>query len=425
LLEDHPPANDIDLSCELGYKKKNSAYTLLKRRYIEDCLEIMRFNLDERQFKSKRFYIKQKVVSDLTSVDVCLNRGLESEATSILNEAIKQARKYQLYGELILMYEKKLTSLVVRGTKEYQSVYDELSECQREVENIYKCRKLYYDLLAHIDSREAMNDLLEKLESIGRVSSADEVASLNTRSAILSNVRKKNYSEAIQAAEKYINIVKNSYVVGSQDNIAGGYYMLGLVLATSGDYAQSYSSAQEAVRLFKSNSINELKAIDLAMVCNVNTNDSPSLVSGSDKIINTKIDSKYAEYQSYLWSSLIAFKHDRTEYMKLLNRTSILQLVDQKAAEYLRILELIVLIKEQEYELAKARIAALKRKQSSPRTYHMVMYIDHIIDAALKSNSFSTLLNSDKVKEWFSSVEEWDPSSFEKIRYDNLVLMLS
>lgn len=424
LLCDNIEYSDDELRVRLEYDSNSSAYSLLKRRYMDDCLEVVRLVGDERHFKSKRIYVKQKVIGELRNVDVCLSRGLEDVANDILTKIIAKAEKYQLYSELVLMYEKKLSVSVVRGALKSEELYERLKEYQAEVENIHRARRIYYDLVSKQGRAPTLIESLQRMSTIAKTSKADEVSMLKARTSIYVNTKTRNYDAAVSDAISFIDISQHSQVVGSVDSVAGGYYMLALVQTTASKYDDALNSLKVSESLFKKNSVNRIKAKELELVCQVNSGETLAFKNSLGAIIQSNSSSAYFEKFRDIWSSIDLLFTSNTDFLSHVNRTSVLKKLGQSDALYMRLLEAIVLFKEGDFEIAKARLSGLQRNVQDVRLRIAIQAMNELVAGMLSKSNIDANKVIDRYSVQFSEIDDWDPSGYEKIRFENILKML-
>ena len=212
----------------------------------------------------------------LRNVDVLLLKGLEEMAIKELKRAERIGSKFELYNELVVIYDLLLQLVGFRTSEEeYSQLYAKLDTASHEAWSAVRAKDTFMRITRPGYFSKTVNydvsQLLNQLQELADESNSAIVKGYLYRAHSFIAFQELNNDASLQYGKMYFNLVNNEPALKSNDNLGGAHMMQGLVYNSMGNHASAFAAAQNASRLFSSSSTNRFRALDLAFVSAVNS----------------------------------------------------------------------------------------------------------------------------------------------------------
>ena len=149
-------------------KHSTAVFSQLCRRTYNRLKEslILEVNIHREERYSKVFQKKFSLRKEIVQNQILSGRGLIEEAWNENEKLIKQAKRYELYDELLeLLYTQQDKSVSYKGFKEYERLEQEIKQFENIRSLSQKARRAlnaYYLRVNYSNSREGNFELMKK-----------------------------------------------------------------------------------------------------------------------------------------------------------------------------------------------------------------------------------------------------------------------
>ncbi len=253
-----------------------SKYSRVKRRLLNDMLTVLARSMDIRTYSSPLAFRRSEVREMLRNVDVLLLKGLEDMAIKELKRAERLGCRFELYNELVVIYDLLLQLVGFRTSEEeYSQLYAKLDTASHEAWSGIRAKDLFMRITRPGYFKKSVNydviQLLSQLQELADESSSAIVKGYLYRAHSFIAFQELNNDSSLRYGQMYFDLVNAEPALRSNDNLGGAHMMQGTVYNSMGNHASAFEAAQNASRLFSNSSTNKFRALDLAFISAVNS----------------------------------------------------------------------------------------------------------------------------------------------------------
>lgn len=429
--------SDVQIAKLIHKKPNDPSFIMLKKRLNTDILKILVCEEKSKSFLSKFHESKYTSRMMILEAGVLLARGLPTHAEERLQKALKLANQYGLTGDSIIINE-ELQSLI--GLKKGVNTYNVYAENNLSNFDVIKEEFLAQDYFRKLtmpnlffSSKE--KNLIEKskeatdeLKILSEKSKSLQTKYWYLRSSVYYSHLIGAYSDASNSAEKFLELVKESDVFRSKDNLGGAYMQLAIVQIYEGEYLEATENAENAMGYFILNSRNYLNALTCVFNASFLFKDydkaEHSIVLAKKSNI-LKSDSWYSALFSYYRANLLFISGKYKDALTILQMQS--ELLHDKSGWRMgyKILELMCIIEESDFEWLDLRIESFRKLLTDLKKENIARpkIIFQLIKSLIKNGydlKQTTSDNKEHLDLLVSSAQDfiWDPKGYELIRFD-------
>ncbi len=263
----------------ISSKHSTGVFSQLCRRTYNRLKEslILEVNIHREERYSKVFQKKFSLRKEIVQNQILSGRGLIEEAWHENEKLIKQAKRYELYDELLeLLYTQQDKSVSYKGFKEYERLEQEIKQFENIRSLFQKARgalNSYYLRVNYSNSREGNFKLMKKtfsnLQQYAEESGSKHIKSLSYLIGMEYYFQKKNYKKNISIGEQFLELIRSSPSVNSKQREVYIFNNLIRNAAYSGQFSLADSYLEKALGVqLNSGSKNLYKLLELKLFVN-------------------------------------------------------------------------------------------------------------------------------------------------------------
>lgn len=272
LVVSKPGISDIESAAFFNKKPSDTAFSMLKRRLKDDIVKVIVWEQRATKFKSKYFKARFECRLLIAEAEILAGRGANLLAIEHLYKARKLAETYELTNEAIIVNEQLITFVAIREGFATYSRFAEASLLQFKViqdkfkaqdylrqltiPNLFQTNKELNFLEKAAAANEELRLLSEQTESV-------EIRFWYLRSEVFFNHLRKDYQNAFQYARQFLELIENSPVVWSEDNMGGANMQLAMICIFRSDHTLAAQYAETATNYFTRGSTNYVNAAEV------------------------------------------------------------------------------------------------------------------------------------------------------------------
>jgi len=430
---------------KLLYKssKDKTAYSHLKSRLRNDILSYLLI-----QDSSNKKYISPRIKAQLECDRLnnqgllLLRRGLYKEAEKELKKALKIARKFEIFAEIIrIQISLRATTGYREGEKKYKLYSKDLNYYIEEYVAYIKAKE-YYEIVnmpTHFKTNKN-EEVLEKskmfcneLDKIVHKESSENFLFHYYRLKSNHFINLLEFEKSIELNFKLQELVKKSPSLNINSNKAGLQMGLAKLYIETGKYQNAQKAAHSAVDGFRDGMINQLRAAEILFFSYLRANQLDKAKETVDYAMEHKqyksksANKEYKAIWDFYHANILYLLGEKAEASTLLSQNTTLA-KDKSGWELgLRILDIIMRIDDNAWDIVSYNITNfykllhnIKKKESNIFRAEEIL---KIIKALSKSGGDFTG-SSLKIKQSLALLSQgkgkyyWDPTGFEVIRFD-------
>lgn len=425
-------------ACKAIYNAKpNSAFGHLKRRLRTDILSILLLQDSKRRFNAKNAQAEFDVRRKIIEGDILISRGITKEGISILQEAAKTAKEYELFNESLQASELLFVEfLFKKGIREYENFKKEISDNINKLTLRIKAKDYYHKILAphlfnlsngekYIEFAEmAKNDLKKDYEETKSVRIGYYYFYIST---LYYNL-KKDYGNALKAAEEYLKINSEQKSINSKRSVASAHLQLSYIHLQRKKFDLSIKHSHSALKLYKSGLSNELTTLELLFLASFYSNKNTETEAVlAQALSHPKLHSnKFLPAKWHYYKACFLFRQKKyDEANDAMNNCTYL-LEDKTGWLYgYRILDIMIVLESNDLFLIDGKVANFKKiigKQkdiNSSRAKTTLKILDALVrkhydyNLAAKNQRANITTLQEAVGEHL-----WEPMGYELIRFE-------
>lgn len=439
LLSKGKNMNEATVSKTLGYSTANSSFNNVKTRLKSDILCIMLMQEPSTKFNTPYAQAMFSCRRSLIQGELLMSRGVYDEAITILQKAARLAARYELFGEQALIEDLMRNHLALHGNAlSYEAMTSSIEESYVRFGYLLHAKSKHYELLMPVllnilcmddyleQGAHLANDLMNLSHKSGsrRIKLYAEVAALHYFSLI------GDYQTALEHSEALLAVVENDPIVMSKSNQGGILLKIAGICLNSGEYQKAITHSVKAGKLFKPEMINQLYALlslFFAYLRNGDTQKAESVLNSAfrHRLIKDQPDSPFYARLQLLQAWSLFSKGDLDECILILRENSELSRDKDGWMPGFLLLELMVLLEKNAYELAFYKIDAFRKTLERSPVHkdkritiivRLLRYLArHKFDyhTLSRENNAEILLLSEGKSKYY-----WDPAGYEVIRFE-------
>lgn len=251
---------------------------LCKRTYnrLKESL-ILEVNIHREERYSKVFQKKFKLRKEIVQNQILSGRGLIEESWKENERLIKQAKRYELYDELLeLLYTQQDKSVSYKGFKEYERLEQEIKKYEK-IRNLSQKARMalnaYYLRVNFSNSRKGNFELMKitykKLQLYASESGSNHIRSLAYLIGMEYFFQIKDYKKNITIGESFLKLIRTSPSVNSKQREVYVFNNLISNAAYSGQFSLAESYLEKALNIkLTEGSKNLYKLLELKLFVN-------------------------------------------------------------------------------------------------------------------------------------------------------------
>lgn len=438
---------DESASKALGYSPNSSAFINLKVRLKSDVMSILLMQECSSKFSTPYAQAMFSCKRSLMQGEILMSRGIYDEALEMLRKAAKQARKFELYGEQVLIEDLARNHLALRNkVSDFEEISGSIEDSYNKLGQLLKVKRKHYEinipgLLAVNNFEEYKNkgmQIMEEISQVSNMSSSSRVQLFHDLTSLHYFSSVHDFSSAQQHAVRLLKAVETDTVVMSKSNQAGVNMELANIYLNVGKYEKAIEHSSNAVDLFKPGMINQLHSYIILFFSYFRNND----FKNASKTIETALEHRLVKSQEHstmvsrlhLLRAGLAFSEGDYEHSSAILRENS-ELVQDKEGwmpGYF-LLESLILLEKEEVDLATFKIESFRkllRRHGLDKKELRIWEITRLLRQLVRDNcDYPKLLK--KQNENISMLSEakanyyWNPASYEVIRFDQWLMKKS
>ncbi|MBC8173116.1 MAG: hypothetical protein H7X71_04345, partial [Chitinophagales bacterium] len=259
--------NVTEVAKRFNKKPSDPAFIMLKKRLKNDILKILVWEEKAKTFTSKFHESKYKSRLMILEAGILMARGLPQLAEESLQKARKIVTHYELTSESIIIHD-ELQALI--GLKQGLATYKLYTN-----NNLLNFDTIKEEFLAQdyfkklvmpnlffvgkeLNYKEKSAEATLELKFLSEKNPSVQIKYWYLRSEIYYNHLISDYPTALSSAEQFLQLVQESPVYYSKDNLGGAYMQLAIIHIYLSNYAKAEQYADESAGYFVKGSINQL-----------------------------------------------------------------------------------------------------------------------------------------------------------------------
>ncbi len=425
----------------LLYKSRpQSAFSQLKARLKNDILTVLMLQESSVKYKTPYAQATFDCRRALIQGEILLGRGVYCEAINILTKASRQANKYELHAEQILIDDLLRNHLIMKdGIKPFKDYSKSIKENIKKLDKTLDAKYHHYEItVPNLFKTNKESQFIEKGKQVLQQIQADYETTKSPRigfyyylTALFYFSYIKSFDEALKHGLELHQLVERNKVITSKSNIAGVSMEIANTYINLGNYNESIKYAKKALQCFSKGMLNELYALEKLFFAYLRKND----LKNVGTILDTAFEHKQLKYSKVFtekWMFLNAGYHfkkgDFDQSLCMLKKSN--SLIKDKSGWLLGycLLEILNRIEKGKYDWVDYRLEAVKKvvQRYTGRDEHSnqrFVVILKLLKILMRNNyCFNTMI--EKGKECFELLEGkdrqyyWNPSGYEIIRFD-------
>jgi hypothetical protein len=252
--------NDSETQINIYGKKNVSAFAHLKKRLQNDVLNALLFQETSKKFRSRMFTVSVEVKKMMAFAEILYRRGLTEEGDSIIDEALKLCKEFELIGEsYILMDFQRITQGITKGEKGIDISNEKISSQVDFIKSNAESVNIYYNFIARNSNKsikdfkqiEKESHLIEKLETNYRNFAYSKNGFWFYRASLFYYTKLNDFNNALKSGNLLLELIENSPALYSPVTIAGTLKELSEIAISGKEYIIGGGYVDRALALFK------------------------------------------------------------------------------------------------------------------------------------------------------------------------------
>jgi tetratricopeptide (TPR) repeat protein len=438
LILDKPGISDHEAGLFFNKKPSDTSFSMLKKRLRDDLVRLVVWEHRRTKFKTPVFKARFECRLLIAESEILIARGATEMAIDCLQKAKKLAESYELTNELIIVNEQLIQKVAIReGFKTYARLAAESMEQFDTIKFKFKAQDYLRQLtIPNLFQSNKENVYLKKaaaanrqLRKLSETSKSIEIRFWYLRSEIYYNHLRKNYEEAYRHGLSFVQLIEESPVVYSLDNMGGANMQLAMVSLYLNRLEDAATFATQSASYFKLGSPNYANAKDIFFLAQYYQGhlDTANQILKELLQIKSMRNNKFMQSKWGFFQANLCFSEGKyDEALALLQQQT--ELFSDKSGWRLgiKILEMMCIVEMNHDDWLDYRIETFRKLLSDLRT-------ENIARAKLIHQIFKTYIKTGY--SWRKTVEMlpehvmhlrsgagdyfWDPAGHELQRFDN------
>ncbi len=437
LILDKPGISDHEAALFFNKTPSDTSFSMLKKRLRDDLVRLVVWEHRRTKFRTPVFKARFECRLLIAESEILIARGATEMAIDCLQKAKRLAETFELTNELIIINEQLIQKVAIReGIKTYTRLAAESIAQFDTIKFKFKAQDYLRQLTipnlfqtnkesSYLKKAAAANRQLRKLSE---TSNSIEIRFWHLRSEIFYNHLRKNYEEAYQHGLAFVQLIEDSPVVYSLDNMGGANMQLAMITLNLNRLEDAAVFATQSATFFKMGSPNYANAKDIFFLAKYYQGDLATaevvlkeLMQLKSMRANKFMQSKWAYFNANLCFS--AGKYD--EALALLQQQT--ELFSDKSGWRIgiKILEMMCIVEMHNDDWLDFRIETFRKLLSDVKN-------ENILRAKLVYKLFKTYIKVGY--NWKKTVDQlpehvmhlksgvgdyfWDPAGHEMQRFD-------
>ncbi len=308
--------------------------------------------------------IRHSLRNNINDSELMMSRGLEETAIKILRKTYNLSIKYQCHIETIIIADLLQKYVGLRNSQRVYELYakSKVNHLQKSSKRFY-AYDLFYKVMKSDDKLGIDNksQYLKELKALEKEFEDDEIKSLSLRAQAYHCHYEGRYNESLNYAKLYLNLANTSASIRSIHNRAGANMQVAIVYVGLRDYKSAESFIKNSLSLFKKNSGNELRALEVLYLCFFKQKKYSEALKVSHAASESKaIRSSSLMKGAWMYRSLLSsYYMNNLEDLEKIDILGIENLLRGSRLRYqVRVLDLVYLCTYKKYEVLEYRCDA-------------------------------------------------------------------
>ncbi|MBC8172797.1 MAG: hypothetical protein H7X71_02725 [Chitinophagales bacterium] len=426
-----------EVAKKFNKKPSDPAFIMLKKRLKNDILKILVWEEKAKTFTSKFHESKYKSRLMILEAGILMARGLPQLAEESLQKARKIVTHYELTSESIIIHD-ELQALI--GLKQGLATYKLYTN-----NNLVNFDTIKEEFLAQdyfkklvmpnlffvgkeLNYKEKSAEATQELKFLSEKNPSVQIKYWYLRSEIYYNHLISDYPTALSSAEQFLQLVQESPVYYSKDNLGGAYMQLAIIHIYLSNYTKAEQYADESTGYFVKGSINQLNAYDVKFSSSLNGRKFDrawEILKTVHEFKSLKTKTLLAARWTYYEANLLFVQNQFADALAMLQQQS--DLMGDRSGWRIgyKILEMMCIIELDHLDWLDYRIETFRKllgdlkKENIARPKLIFQLLKNFI-----KTGYDFKQTTEKTKEHLDLLNaneddfEWDPRGSEVIRFD-------
>lgn len=417
-------------------KAGDSAYIMLKKRLKDDILKVLVWRNDLQKFKSKYFEARYKCRLLIAQADMLILRGATKVAIDCLYKAKSMSEKYELTNELVIINDLLISQVALKeGFDSYSKIAESSVASFDLIKNKFKAqdylRQLTMPNLFQVNKdfnyKEESVKANQELKKLSELNDSIEIKFWYLRSEVYIHHLINDYESACEYGEQFLQLVRDSPVVYSMDNLGGACMQLAIININLKHFESAERYSEEAINAFVKGSNNQLNAFTYIFLSQLYNRKLDKARLTLDSILSSRSynsDPFAVSKWNYYKANLLFAQGMYDDALALLQKES--ELISDKSGWRIgfKILEMMCIIELGHFDWLDFRIETFRKllgdikneNIARPKLIHQILksFIRNMYDFNV------TTLELKEHFEWLNSNEQpykWDPIGYELVPF--------
>lgn len=442
LILKNPKLDVKEASKKIYNKPAGSAFSNLKRRLLEDILDIIIVQNSQGLYSYRLSQIKHDCQKKILASEILIQRGEYEAGWKILENSLKIAEQYELFNESISIRFRLASSKGVR--EEFNKITKYFEDIEADIESLKEltiAQKIsrQISLLNKFktgkkkSNQQFLQEQITKLKSLNL--NKDRISGIYYRTLVYYYHENKDFDAYLEVIKKYEELVQPGRILHSDGNLAWAYISTAEVYINLEQYEKAIHHGRETLDLLTKNRSNRVVALRFVFIAFFHSEQyAEAQATIQEAYAERLVKSNVLEKARFnFFAACIAFqKGDIDEARTQLQSAS--KIANKDSTGWLlgyKILEMMIAISEKSYYMLSVHLDnSIKlinnHKEAQTERARLIFKILRMYNK-LNFNKKETL---DKVADEFILLKEgkgeyyWDPISYELIRFDKWFLTL-
>lgn len=357
-----------------GCTEVTPKYSQLKARVSRDILNIIQITYVNDGSASKSILIRHSLRQYINDSELLMSRGLDELGIDMLEKAFRYSTRYQCHIESMIIADLLQQYKGLRNdSKSYKKYYDLKIYALQTCKEKFSASEIFMQITRpnfFTSESKNFNELLARLKNIDSITQSDDIRGMTLRAEAFIRLKSGEYEQAYESASEYLALVATSNVLKSLNNIGGANMQLSIIEIERRNYERSIENATIALKHFKRDSANELRALEVRFVGSIRLKlysicfNDVSYALKSKAIRTSVIMQTTWDFRKALLSFLV---DDFENAQKVLVTDNENKLKGTPWRYYYRVLDICNLVAMEKYEIVEYRLDAFSKLLSNDK----------------------------------------------------------
>jgi len=442
LIVKNPKITGIEAAQKIYKKKPDAAFSNLKRRLIDDILDLLIAQNSQSLYNYRLSQVKHDCQKKMLAAKIIIRRGEHDIGSKILENLLKTAEKYELFNEAIDIRRSLITTKGVReGVEKIDFYFQDIEKDLQSLNDLISAEKIYSQIsfsnkfkISRKKATQALiEDQIDKFDSITK--EKDQIRKIYYRSLAHYYNENKDFKRYLDVIEKYQELVKSGQILHSKGNVAWANMSQIEVYIHLKQYEDAIEFSKKTLKLLSKNKSNRVFTLRLVFTAYFNNKQyKEATATIQDAYQERLVKSNPLEKARFdFFAACVAFLEDDIDAARSLLQDSS-AIVNKDSTGWLlgyKILAMMIAIKGKDYYLLSIQLDSFiklinnhkEAKTERARLIHKILKIYNKENFNKNQTLIKTSNHFDSLKKGKDEYY-WDPTSYELIRFEQWFLSL-